>query len=266
MPITKNSIEHKIRQEIARESFLNRLADLTQRSSSFPDVSDLLRFLTTQTLNPMGAVGAATLIMTSKRDLIVQGLYGVHPSQALNLEKVSANSKHPIALALQTTSLINISKSAAMSEIFENGDSFILIPLLRGQEIYGLLLLITRGELILDEFEKTFMKVISHVIATTSLHHLNQESALEAQLSGKSTTPNGVQKSDNLVGLEDLELTQRQKTIARMIANGSTNREIARDLKYSEATIRYETIKLYERLRVRNRSQAASRIRELKIS
>lgn len=63
-----------------------------------------------------------------------------------------------------------------------------------------------------------------------------------------------------------LELTDRQYQIARFIAGGSTNSAIARSLGYSEATIRYETVKLYERLRVRNRSQASARIRELGIA
>lgn len=63
--------------------------------------------------------------------------------------------------------------------------------------------------------------------------------------------------------LADIKLSQRQLQIAEMIADGMTNRQISRQLGYTEATIRYETIKLYERLRVKNRAQASSRIREL---
>lgn len=62
-----------------------------------------------------------------------------------------------------------------------------------------------------------------------------------------------------------LGLSDRQLVIARMIAQGMTNRSIARELGFSEATIRYETIKLYERLRVKNRSHAAARIHQLGI-
>lgn len=63
-----------------------------------------------------------------------------------------------------------------------------------------------------------------------------------------------------------LELSERQYQIARFIAGGSTNTSIALALGFSEATIRYETVKLYERLRVKNRSQASARIRELGIA
>jgi DNA-binding CsgD family transcriptional regulator len=64
----------------------------------------------------------------------------------------------------------------------------------------------------------------------------------------------------------NLGLSDRQLVIAKMIAQGMTNRTIAKELGFSEATIRYETIKLYERLRVKNRSHAAARIHQLGIS
>jgi len=64
----------------------------------------------------------------------------------------------------------------------------------------------------------------------------------------------------------DLDLTERQLQIAVEISKGTTNSAIARMLGFSDATIRYETVKLYERLRVKNRSQASSRIRELGIA
>lgn len=56
-------------------------------------------------------------------------------------------------------------------------------------------------------------------------------------------------------------MSSRQILIAEMIADGATNREIARALSFSESTARYETIKIYERLQVKNRAQAASMIR-----
>jgi DNA-binding CsgD family transcriptional regulator len=58
-------------------------------------------------------------------------------------------------------------------------------------------------------------------------------------------------------------MSARQLAIARMIADGATNREIAKALYFSESTARYETIKIYERLQVKNRAQAAALIRSL---
>ena len=58
-------------------------------------------------------------------------------------------------------------------------------------------------------------------------------------------------------------LTVRQVEIARMIADGASNREIAQALFFSESMARYETVKIYERLRVKNRAQAAGMIRSM---
>lgn len=56
-------------------------------------------------------------------------------------------------------------------------------------------------------------------------------------------------------------MSDRQVQISEMIADGMTNKEIAQALSFSESTARYETIKIYERLQVKNRAQAASMIR-----
>jgi DNA-binding CsgD family transcriptional regulator len=58
-------------------------------------------------------------------------------------------------------------------------------------------------------------------------------------------------------------MTLRQVEISRMIADGASNREIAQALFFSESMARYETVKIYERLQVKNRAQAAGLIRSI---
>lgn len=58
-------------------------------------------------------------------------------------------------------------------------------------------------------------------------------------------------------------MTLRQVEIARMIADGASNRQIAQALFFSESTARHETVKIYERLRAKNRAQAAGMIRSI---
>lgn len=58
-------------------------------------------------------------------------------------------------------------------------------------------------------------------------------------------------------------MSLRQVEIARMIADGASNREIAQALFFSESMARYETVKIYERLQVKNRAQAAGMIRSI---
>jgi DNA-binding NarL/FixJ family response regulator len=56
-----------------------------------------------------------------------------------------------------------------------------------------------------------------------------------------------------------LELTQRQQLILRMVSEGRTNTAIGEMLKYSESTIRQETIKIFSKLGCDGRD-AASKI------
>jgi DNA-binding CsgD family transcriptional regulator len=79
---------------------------------------------------------------------------------------------------------------------------------------------------------------------------------------GNSTSPTkSLAKNDSTELQDKYHMSARQVRIAEMIADGATNREIAQTLNFSESTARYETIKIYERLQVKNRAQAASMIR-----
>jgi DNA-binding NarL/FixJ family response regulator len=53
-----------------------------------------------------------------------------------------------------------------------------------------------------------------------------------------------------------LPLTQRQDLILRMISEGRTNLAISEILKYSESTIRQETIKIFSKLGCDGRTEA----------
>ena len=60
-------------------------------------------------------------------------------------------------------------------------------------------------------------------------------------------------------------LSERQVEVLGLLAAGLTNREIARELVISEETVRWHTKRIYRRLGVRNRTEAATRARELKL-
>ena len=54
----------------------------------------------------------------------------------------------------------------------------------------------------------------------------------------------------------DGELTARQREVLRHMATGMTNGQIARILKFSESTVRQETMAIYRTLQVRGRAEA----------
>lgn len=54
-------------------------------------------------------------------------------------------------------------------------------------------------------------------------------------------------------------LTERQMQVLKMMANGQTNSEIAKEMLLSESSIRQETVRIYKSLGVSSRQQASKR-------
>ena len=61
------------------------------------------------------------------------------------------------------------------------------------------------------------------------------------------------------------ELTERELKILRLLKAGLGNRELAQSLFLSEATVKWHLHNIYEKLKVRNRTQAIRRARELSL-
>jgi DNA-binding NarL/FixJ family response regulator len=73
---------------------------------------------------------------------------------------------------------------------------------------------------------------------------------------------------EDVIGIQSqrgLPLSQRQDLILRMISEGRTNLAISEILKYSESTIRQETIKIFSKLGCDGRIEAADLYRSHEI-
>jgi DNA-binding NarL/FixJ family response regulator len=58
-------------------------------------------------------------------------------------------------------------------------------------------------------------------------------------------------------------LTEREQEIARLVAEGGTNREIAKVLFLSPKTVERHVSNVFKKVGVRNRTELASRLRDL---
>lgn len=71
--------------------------------------------------------------------------------------------------------------------------------------------------------------------------------------------------SDGRDGGDPEAFSEREITMLRMIADGSSNKEIARSLNLQEVTVKFYLTRLFARLHVKNRAQAAVEAVRLKI-
>lgn len=262
---TKNHVLH-----VTYKNALCRIVDLTRFASTGPSIDGLMRALALQTLKPFGVNSCSVLLRGSGEHLEIQGEFGLNDNQAKELVDLRLDSTHPIALAMQTTKQIYTDEVEGLETILGSEEAILLLPMVQNGEVFGLFVLILQKQGKLDDVDEMFFSIISNILTQSSLDQVGNTSKsagvpdISSEASHLCATEELNQATESL--LSELNLTRRQHEIAVMIANGVTNREIARKMAYSEATIRYETIKLYERLRVRNRSHAAARIRELKIA
>ena len=62
--------------------------------------------------------------------------------------------------------------------------------------------------------------------------------------------------------MEEIQFTSYERDILHLLALGEKNAEIARTLSVSENTVKYHLKNIYQKLDVKNRSQAINRIAE----
>lgn len=262
---TKEHVLH-----VTYKNALCRLSDLTRFAPNAPSIDGLMKVLVMQTLKPFGVSSGVVLLRGNEERFGIQGEFGLSSTQLGGLANLQLDSLHPVALAMQTTKLIYVDDAEWLKSIFKADEAVLLLPMVQNGEVFGLIVLVFHKGSKLDDIDEIFFSIISNILTQSSLDQVgnavkNMDVArVSSESVHQSATEELHQATESL--LSELGLTRRQHDIAVMIANGVTNREIARKMAYSEATIRYETIKLYDRLRVRNRSHAAARIRELKIA
>jgi DNA-binding CsgD family transcriptional regulator len=171
--------------------------------------------------------------------------------------KLSKDELHPVTDCARTEDSLAIPSQSEYEARYPklawgNGPS-IFIPLRVGPLVDGVFAMVFRESEKIDWSVNLALHEAIYVIAQLA-HLINNKSSHNRDAGGAA-------EPSMTLGLSD-----RQMVIAKMIAQGMTNKTIAQELGFSEATIRYETIKLYERLRVKNRSHAAARIHQLGIS
>lgn len=222
--------------------------------------------------------------VNSENMIELSSSYGENLASLKNFKHLSRQRKLPVVDSINTGNEIYFSSPEQLAQAYEETrqwdyvpTALIIVPVNKLALTVGCIS-VTLSEAVEPCNLKPAIESIRSLAYLLQLTDLQELTGIESMVNLNSQTqlPNTQSpvlqlthesiQDNHTFDAANLEMTDRQYQIARLIAGGSTNSAIARALNFSEATIRYETIKLYQRLRVKNRAQASSRIRELGIA
>ncbi|MCL4488204.1 MAG: response regulator transcription factor [Chloroflexi bacterium] len=196
--------------------------------------------------HPLFRDGLAALLRARGMEVVGEasnGLEALEKARALKPELVLMDVNMPQMNGLEATRLIKTEMpetkiviltvsddDEVLFEAIKSGAQGYLLKSLQSQAFFELLNGVAQGE-----------APISRGLATKILgefaRHLQQDAA---QSSNKE------------------DLTDREKEVLRLVAEGSTNRDIAVKLNVTENTVKYHLKNILEKLHLRNRAQAVA--------
>jgi len=135
--------------------------------------------------------------------------------------------------------------------------ALVVLPITSNGEIWGTLELFFEKEIDCDDSMQDFFSCIAQIVGIA----IDRSFCAEQKSSGQEIFDSNTERKP-----AKLKLTPKLTKIAVMIAEGKTNAEIARALSYSESAARYETVKLYAMLRVKNRAEAGAIITKMNLT
>ncbi len=213
-------------------SALQIVEDATGVFTSAADSYELCRNVVHSDFLDAQTSGAQLVAIDHKGNLRTIASYGMSYSIPENL---SLWDDSPVAKALGSKS----------HESFTNGESFVTVfPFYKSLAPVGGLILVSAKRI--DPLDETTKNILAHLGA----FYLDT---------------NGLNVKQSVFRSEGdpEELTERQRQVLNLMAQGQTNAEIARAMLLSESTIRQETVRIYRALGVGSRGEASKKGRAL---
>ena len=223
-------------------------------------IEDVLGHLVLRIMAPLDASSAFISKLDNQNSLVIAGRFGIPEAVSSSYESSFLLSDHlPITHAIRARKLILINslpnwpdeypvlKSTPYDSLEK---SFIAFPIERSGTPVAVAAIFFNSELTLDPDIELFIQSIANVLAMYLYRQPCSESLYRKRLAGQEL---GEAQRAEL----GMELTQRQQLILRMVSEGRTNMTISEMLKYSESTIRQETIKIFSKLGCDGRDEAS---------
>jgi len=217
-----------------------------------PSLDDLIHFVAVRTLQQWSAERA--FIARIDRDGVFREIayFGFQFEDSAGWAEVNIMDRVPMADAARSGTIV-VANEEHITDVYKDlvdrrssrvGRSIIDVPILKGGVPVGVMGIVFAGEKPTDESFLPFLCSLASCIVFSMDGDRR-----------KMTTKR--------IGGPHIELTERQKKILEMMAQGLTNGAMAARLGFSESLIRQETVKIYRNLNVSNRQEASAKF-ELK--
>lgn len=223
---------------------IERLTVLTQSLVTNPSWDEVLRLLALRIFDFWGCKEIYLFQIDSGGSLSLKASYGVGDPSALAEISLATNPELGSVLSYGRTTWI---VDAA------NGDD--LIPAALGSHHKGGVVIAPLNRVNIPEF------VLIAAFADPLPENPASEpfmSSIVSLLELRVAMSEGGSARRNVIGTpaSGIDFSERQQRILDRIQDGKTNKSIARELGFSESTIRQETLRLYRSLRVNSRTDA----------
>ena len=240
------------RASSAHDSDVSLYLDLISQLNEYlelkrPSLDDLVHFLTARTLQPWNA--ERVFISRIDRDGVFRdfSFFGFPIDDAAQWKEVHITDRVPMADAARSASIV-IADEERLLAVYKSlvkfheqwvGRVIVDVPIIKGGVSIGVMGIVFIGKIPSDESFLPFLRSVASCIVF-AMDDTRRKIALKRTLGPKS------------------ELTDRQKNILEMMAQGLTNAVMASRLGFSESLIRQETVKIFRNLNVNNRHEASA--------
>ncbi len=221
-------------------------------------IEDVLAHLVLSVMAPLKATSAFIAKLDNQNSVCTIGRYGISSQVAKEYEDCfSLSDRLPITDAIRQRKIVAVNtlpdwpkeySDFLISPYQSEEQALIAFPIEKSGTPIAVAAVFFDVKLIMTAEIELFIHSIANLLSI----YLNSFQIRDNQRIKPITGTISTQGSES-----GQELTQRQQLILRMISEGRTNIAIGDMLKYSESTIRQETIKIFSKLDCHGRNEAS---------
>ena len=222
-------------------------------------IEEVLSHVVLRAMAPLHATSAFISILDNQNSIVTVGKFGIASEISESYpEKFTLTDRIPITEAMRERKIVVVNTLPSWPQDYPllseipyptNEASMVSFPIERCGTPIAVGTIFFSSKIFLNEETSIFIESIANLLAL----YLFSPGFLQGVKTGLPSETHA-----SLAPERGLPLSQRQGLILRMISEGRTNLAIGEMLKYSESTIRQETIRIFSKLGCDGRVEASN--------